>query len=140
MNSMAWAFDGLSGAAVMSLVISALGSAAALVCREPVRRMRVVTLTLGACLVAPLVALVPGLPRWSLPEWSPVVEEAGAKPPAPAVAVRQVDNERDGEAALASKAIESAIAVADSESETKRDEDPAASVAMIEGETAGDDL
>src|SRR5262249_37940971 len=100
MNSMAWAFDGLSGAAVMSLVISALGSAAALVGREPVRRMRVVTLTLGACLLAPLVALLPGLPRWSLPVWGHVVETAGggAKPQAPAMAVRNLDSERAGEA------------------------------------------
>src|SRR5262245_39652529 len=128
MNSMAWAFDGLSGAAVMSLMISALGSAAAFVCREPVRRMRVVTLALGACLVAPLVALVPGLPRWSLPDRGPVVEEAGAKPAAPAMAVREADRERVGETALAGKAIDNVTMVADSESETKRDEDPAASV------------
>src|SRR5262245_50865901 len=121
MNLMAWAFDGLSGAAVMSLVISALGSAAALVCREPVRRMRVVTLTLGACLVAPLVALVPGLPRWSLPEWGRAVEEAGggAKPQAPAVARREGKSEQAGAAALAGKAIEIATASADFESEAR---------------------
>jgi beta-lactamase regulating signal transducer with metallopeptidase domain len=140
MNSMAWAFDWLSGAAVMSLEISALGSAAALICREPVRRMRVVTLTLAACVAAPLVALVPGLPRWSLPEWGPVVEKAGPKPQAPAMAACEVESERAGETALAGKAIQNMITVADSESVTRREDDPSPAVAMLDGDAVDDIL
>ena len=89
MISIAGAFDGLSAAALMSLVISALGNAAALCCREPVRRMRAIVLTMSACLLAPVLAFVPGLPRWSLPVSAPIVEAVGAKPPAPAVVSRQ---------------------------------------------------
>jgi beta-lactamase regulating signal transducer with metallopeptidase domain len=138
MISMAWAFDWLSGAAVMSLVISALGIAAALACREPVRRMRVVTLTLGACLVAPLVALLPGLPRWSLPEWEPVVEEAGAKPQAQTRAAGATDGDQAGEPALAGRSIENVITVAGSESETPAVDDLAPTVSMMDGAVADD--
>jgi beta-lactamase regulating signal transducer with metallopeptidase domain len=138
MNSMAWAFDWLSGAALMSLVISALGSAAALVCREPVRRMRVVTLTLAGCLLAPLVALLPGLPRWSVPEWGPAVEveRAGAKPQALAMAAREVQSERAGEAALAGRPVENATTESGPGQVTEPHDDPAPPVAMIEGDAA----
>ena len=60
-------FDRLIEAAAMSLLLCALGSAAVLLCRQPVRRMRIIVLTLGACMLAPAVSFVPGLPHWSLP-------------------------------------------------------------------------
>ncbi|MGQ0634285.1 MAG: M56 family metallopeptidase [Planctomycetaceae bacterium] len=53
-------------AGVAGFALLMIGSIAVVCCRQPVRRIRLITLTLAACLVAPLVALVPGLPKWSL--------------------------------------------------------------------------
>src|SRR5436190_979673 len=49
------------------------GAVAVRCCREPVRRIRLIELALAGALLLPLVALLPGLPRWS----------AGWLPPAP---------------------------------------------------------
>src|SRR5262249_34683857 len=43
-------------------------------CREPVRRLRLIELTLLACLIVPWVRLVPVLPEWPL-RWLPAVEK-----------------------------------------------------------------
>src|SRR5262245_61621710 len=104
MISIAWAFELLSGAALMSLLVSAIGSAAALICREPVRQMQIITVTLAACVLAPLFALVPGLPRWSIPEWQPTMGTAGVTPQVSAIDIRVADNEQTAEAAPAVKA------------------------------------
>jgi len=42
------------------------GCLAARLCRQPVRRLRLIELTLLGCLVVPWLGLVPGLPQWSL--------------------------------------------------------------------------
>ncbi len=48
-----------------TLVLGA-GCLAAMVCRQPVRRLRLLELTLFGCLLAPWLGLLPGLPRWSV--------------------------------------------------------------------------
>ncbi|MFN0050591.1 MAG: M56 family metallopeptidase, partial [Planctomycetales bacterium] len=77
MDTLAWTFDRLFEWAVVSSILLVLGSLAALCCRQPIRRMRVIEFTLASCLVAPLVSLAPGLPRWTLP-WMSAVETAPA--------------------------------------------------------------
>jgi len=67
MFSIAWTFDRLIEAAAISLVLFTVGSLAVLCCRQPVRRMRIILLTLAGSVLAPLVNLWPGLPHWSLP-------------------------------------------------------------------------
>lgn len=53
--------------AATSFVLFGMGSIAALLWRQPVRRMWVILLTFAACFTAPLVSLIPGLPQWSVP-------------------------------------------------------------------------
>jgi beta-lactamase regulating signal transducer with metallopeptidase domain len=48
---------------VVSLVISTIGSAAVLLCRQPARRLRIIELSLAACLIAPLLGMIPGYPE-----------------------------------------------------------------------------
>ena len=67
MFSSAWIFDRLIETAVVSLVLCTLGSLAVLCCRQPVRRMRIIILTLAGSVLAPFINLLPGLPHWSLP-------------------------------------------------------------------------
>ena len=67
-------------AAVVSLVVLAVGSAAVLCCRQPARRIRLICLTLLGCLVAPWIGLIPGYPHLALPWW-PSRSEASASPP-----------------------------------------------------------
>ena len=43
--------------------------------RQPVERLRLIEWTLLACLFAPLVNHLPGLPRWSLGWLTPTAEE-----------------------------------------------------------------
>ncbi|HLJ10478.1 MAG TPA: HEAT repeat domain-containing protein [Planctomycetaceae bacterium] len=71
MISLDWAFDRLIESAATSLVLLTLGTLAALCCRQPVRRVRIIWLTLAACLAAPPLALLPGLPHWSLHQLAP---------------------------------------------------------------------
>jgi hypothetical protein len=59
--------DWLIHAALLSLPIFAVGSIAVLCCRQPVRRVRLIELTLAACLAVPWLGLVPGWPQWSVP-------------------------------------------------------------------------
>jgi beta-lactamase regulating signal transducer with metallopeptidase domain len=84
MFSISWAFERLTESALMSLILSVLGSAAVLCCRQPVRRMRIIVMTLAACLLAPLFNLIPGLPHWSLPRTvtaTAVATSASRRPP-----------------------------------------------------------
>ncbi len=53
-------------AALASLLLLALATAAVLLTAQPARRIRIIELTLAGLLVLPLVALVPGVPRWSI--------------------------------------------------------------------------
>ncbi len=55
----------LASAAAGSLIILAVGSLAARLCRQPVRRARLIVLTLFGALAVPWLALVPVVPRWS---------------------------------------------------------------------------
>lgn len=63
------AFVWLVAATGMGFVLSALGAAVVLLLREPARRVRAIELTLLACLVAPWLPAVPGLPRVAWREW-----------------------------------------------------------------------
>ncbi len=63
------AFAWLVAATGMGFVLSGLGAAVVLLLREPARRVRAIELTLLACLVAPWLPAVPGLPRVAWREW-----------------------------------------------------------------------
>ena len=66
---MAWSesvFWWLAYSALLSFVILVLGSGAALLCRQPVRRLRIIELSLAACLLAPLLGMIPGYPQWGI--------------------------------------------------------------------------
>src|SRR5262245_53147682 len=85
---MAWhitALTWLIHATVGGSLFLLAGALAVRWCREPVRRIRLIELTLAGALLVPWVGLLPGLPRWSpgrvaLPT-PPIVPEA----PAPVV-------------------------------------------------------
>jgi hypothetical protein len=62
-------FDRLIDAAAMSLIVLTAGSIGVLCCRQPIRRMRIIVLTLAGCLFAPVINLLPGVPHWSLPRF-----------------------------------------------------------------------
>ena len=55
--------------ALVSLVVSTLGSGAVLLCRQPTRRLRIIELTLVGCLVAPWLGMIPAYPQWSIGWW-----------------------------------------------------------------------
>ncbi len=66
---MAWhiaIYSGLVHAALASLLLLALGAVAVLLTGQPARRIRIIELSLAGLLVLPLLALVPGVPRWSI--------------------------------------------------------------------------
>jgi beta-lactamase regulating signal transducer with metallopeptidase domain len=66
---MAWetsAWRWLAQAAVAGLIVLGLGSLAVRLCRQPVRRARLVVLTLVGALIVPWLGPVPCAPRWSL--------------------------------------------------------------------------
>lgn len=87
MFSTEFVFDRLVELAGISLFLLIPGSVATLCCREPIRRLRIIVLTLAGCVAAPLVSLVPHLPRWSPPvelvasaASSPDASEPGSRP------------------------------------------------------------
>ncbi len=55
----------LAHAALGGSVVLAVGALALRLSRQPVRRVRIIELTLLACLVVPWLSRVPGLPHWS---------------------------------------------------------------------------
>jgi beta-lactamase regulating signal transducer with metallopeptidase domain/protocatechuate 3,4-dioxygenase beta subunit len=66
---MAWHilfWNWLAHAAVGGFLVLCGGCLAAWLCRQPVRRLRMIELTLLGCLVVPWLGLLPGLPQWSL--------------------------------------------------------------------------
>src|SRR5713226_7881146 len=65
----------LAQAAFIGLVLLIAGCLGVLLCRQPVRRLRLMELTLVACLLAPLLSLCPGVPRLSLGWLRPASEE-----------------------------------------------------------------
>jgi beta-lactamase regulating signal transducer with metallopeptidase domain len=56
----------LAHAALGSLVLLGIGCLAVACCRQPVRRLRLIELTLVGCLVVPWLSRLPGLPHWSV--------------------------------------------------------------------------
>ncbi len=92
MNGYVLAWRWLLQAAVGGLIVLALGSLAAKLCRQPVRRARIVVLTLLGAFAVPWLGILPIAPKWSAgvvlvapPAEPPGSEEIGAVPP-PAVA------------------------------------------------------
>jgi len=61
--------DWLARSAVESLFVLAVGSLAVVVCRQPVRRTRLIAWTLGGCLVVPWLWLLPGWPRGGIADF-----------------------------------------------------------------------
>ncbi|MEW4570034.1 carboxypeptidase regulatory-like domain-containing protein [Tautonia sp. JC769] len=56
----------LANVAVGSGLVTVIGCLAALSCREPVHRVRVIVLTLGSAVILPAMLAIPSLPRWPL--------------------------------------------------------------------------
>ncbi len=56
-------YSWLVRSALVSLVVLAAGSGAVLLCRQPTRRVRIITLSLIGCLVAPWLGMIPGYPQ-----------------------------------------------------------------------------
>ncbi|HEV3021845.1 MAG TPA: hypothetical protein VGX76_05240, partial [Pirellulales bacterium] len=59
-------YDWLVRAASESLLLLVFGSLAVILIRQPARRARLITWTLGSCLVVPWLGLLPGWPRWEV--------------------------------------------------------------------------
>ena len=96
MDSYALAWRWLSHAAAGGLIVLGLGSLAAVLCRQPVRRARIVVLTLAGGFAVPWLGAVPIVPRWSAgivfpapQRFAPVVVETrdDASPALPQVAI-----------------------------------------------------
>ena len=91
MFSSAWIFDRLFEAAASSFVLFAVGTLAVLCCRQPVRRTRLIALTLAGSVLVPVLNLLPlpnllprlnilpGLPHWSLPVIGTITTPDGAR-------------------------------------------------------------
>src|SRR5688572_12722002 len=60
------ALEWLARAAVGGFVFLAVGALAVRLCRQPADRVRVAGLALLGAVLVPWVALLPGLPRWSV--------------------------------------------------------------------------
>ncbi len=61
-------------------ILLGVGCVAVALCRSPVRQARLAVLTLAGCLVAPILGLVPGVPRWSVLASSPSRADRGDDP------------------------------------------------------------
>src|SRR4051794_15419644 len=80
---MAWqglAWDSLGRAAIGGLVVLGAGSLAARFCRQPVRRVRLVVLTMLGALVVPGLGMLPITPRWSFRLPSPMAWDGSEGP------------------------------------------------------------
>ena len=87
MTSDVFTLEWLARAAAGGFVILAAAAVAVRRCREPADRARVTALALVGALLVPLVALLPGLPRWSvevLPPEPAAVVAAPTPEPLPA--------------------------------------------------------
>jgi beta-lactamase regulating signal transducer with metallopeptidase domain len=74
-----WAWLWLAHLAVGGSLFLAVGCLAVRLCRHPVRRIRLIELTLVGSLLVPLLAQVPALPHWSL-GWLPADTPASLPP------------------------------------------------------------
>jgi beta-lactamase regulating signal transducer with metallopeptidase domain len=59
----------LNHSALAVLILMAAGSVATLLCRQPARRLRIIELTLGGCLLVPWLGWIPGYPQWAPGSW-----------------------------------------------------------------------
>jgi beta-lactamase regulating signal transducer with metallopeptidase domain/protocatechuate 3,4-dioxygenase beta subunit len=75
------AFVWLIHAAVGGSLFLAAGCLAVVLCRQPVRRIRLIELTLAGAMLVPLLAVLPGLPHWPMGWWT---EDRGDEPTSPA--------------------------------------------------------
>jgi beta-lactamase regulating signal transducer with metallopeptidase domain len=73
----------LAHSALISLIVLIVGSGAAIFCRQPTRRARIIELSLGGCLVAPLLGIIPGYPQWAVARWSTTIVERQDSSPLP---------------------------------------------------------
>jgi beta-lactamase regulating signal transducer with metallopeptidase domain/protocatechuate 3,4-dioxygenase beta subunit len=78
----------LAHSALGGLLLLAGGCAVARLCQQPVRRLRVLELTLLGCLLVPWLHLVPGLPQWSLGWLTPAPTANLSTPPVEEAVVR----------------------------------------------------
>ena len=69
--------------ALISLMVLIVGSGAALLCRQPTRRARIIELSLAGCLVAPWLGMIPGYPQLAVGRWSAAVLPTRTSTPAP---------------------------------------------------------
>src|SRR5262245_52749911 len=87
------ALEWLARAAAGGFVVLVVAAVAVRLCRQPADRVRITGLALGVALCVPWLALLPGLPRWSLavlpaePTAAPV---AAPEPVAPASAPQSI--------------------------------------------------
>jgi beta-lactamase regulating signal transducer with metallopeptidase domain len=98
----------LAHAALGGLLVLGVGCLAASLCRQPVRRLRLIELTLLGCLLTPWLSLLSGVPQWSL-GWlastdSPAVAVAAS---GSAIEDRSVDREQLDRAVLAARTEQS---------------------------------
>lgn len=74
----------LMRSALVSLAILVIGSGAVLIWRQPLRRVRIIELVLGGCLIAPWLGLIPGYPQLPLvASHTPVSQKPEVPLPAP---------------------------------------------------------
>jgi beta-lactamase regulating signal transducer with metallopeptidase domain/protocatechuate 3,4-dioxygenase beta subunit len=92
-------------AALGGLLVLGAGCLAAALCRQPVRRLRLIELTLCGCLLTPWLSLLSGLPQWSLGWLGPSEKPAVARlPDEPATMARADERERLERAMLTARA------------------------------------
>ena len=99
----------LAHAAVGTLLVLAAGCVGGALCRQPVRRLRLIELTFLGCLLAPWLSLVSGLPQWSL-GWLDAPAATAAAPDtrgASAAAADMEDHDRQDRAILAARGEQS---------------------------------
>jgi beta-lactamase regulating signal transducer with metallopeptidase domain len=114
---MAWyipVWTWLAHAAVGTLLVLGVGCLGAALSRQPIRKLRLIELTLLGCLLAPWLSLLSGLPRWSL-GWivsSEATAESFAAAGTATVTVAQGDwesRERQDRAMVAARTQESSV-------------------------------
>src|SRR5262245_51924683 len=127
---MAWhlvAFDWLVHAALGGMLCLFAGCLAVRCCRQPVRRVRLIELTLFGSLLVPLAARVPWLPHWS----------AGVLPPSPPAGAAPAAAKTSAPDLVVERPLVTPLAFAAANDETKAAEGgaPAAVVAQtaVEG-------
>src|SRR3954451_11013856 len=82
-----FAWGRLADAAAGGLIVLAAGSLAARLCRQPVRRARLIVLSLLGAMAVPALGALPVVPRWSV-----------GLPAAPAAILARVDHAAPAEA------------------------------------------